>query len=93
MGLACCEVCEKELNEYNMIMDRGKILYGMDGSGSKVSVSTLLFFAMGLIISGTGVYKFVALSRIDFISLLIGLSFLILGFISYRRNKKIGISL
>jgi hypothetical protein len=92
LGLACAEECVKEVNDYNLTMKKAKQLYGLGEGGQKIPTGILLFWAIGAIIFGTGVYRYIAYEKLDFISLLMGGVFLILGYVGYARNKKVGIS-
>ncbi|ELI0612412.1 TPA: hypothetical protein I7751_21335 [Vibrio vulnificus] len=91
-GVACSSECAKEVVDYNLIMDKSKKLYGLGEGGTKVPTGTLMFWALGVILFGSGVYRYFEYEAIDGPSLLIGGVFLTIGTIGYIRNKKIGIN-
>jgi len=91
-GLACSEECVKEVNDINIVMDKAKQLYGLGEGGPKIPTGILLFWSVGGIIFGTGLYRYIEYQRLDFTSLAMGSVFLVIGTIGYFRNKKVGIS-
>lgn len=92
-GLACSELCVEEVKAYNSMMGRAKHLYGMGPDGQKLPVTIIMFILFGIIIGGTGVYRSITYTEVDYISLLMGATFLLVAFLFYKRNKKVGISI
>ncbi len=92
LGLACSDECVKEVNDINIVMSKAKQIYGLGEGGAKIPTGILLFWAMGAIIFGTGVYRYVEYQEFDWVSLSMGFVFLVLGYVGYVRNKKIGMS-
>ncbi len=91
-GLACSEVCVKEVKDYNIMMERAKHLYGMTSGGQRVPVHILMTYLIAAIMLIISVYVYLKTSQVEFVSLLMGVSFLVLSVIAHRRNRKIGLS-
>ena len=91
-GLACSEKCIEEVKAYNSMMGRAKNLYGMGVGGQRLPVGIIMFLLFGVIMLGTGIYRYLAFTKVDYISLLMGSAFLLVALIAYKRNKGIGIS-
>jgi hypothetical protein len=88
-GLACSEECVNEINDYNVMMDRGKRMYSI-GTDSRLPPTGIIFLSLfGLIFTAFGLYNSVVKERVDFFSIIMGFGFLAVASITYLRNRKL----
>lgn len=87
-GLACSKECEEEVKDYNDMMEKSKQIYGL--KGKRIALVTMMLGTMGTIFSLLGLYGMEDEAGIFFFAM--GLIFLVLAFISWNRQRKMGVS-
>jgi hypothetical protein len=91
-GLACSADCEKEINDLNIIMDKSKRIYNVGTSSKLPSIAVLMFLFFGLIFLSVGIYEYIQMGRIDFVSLAMGLGFIVFSVLSYIRYRNLNLN-
>lgn len=88
-GLACCDVCAKEVEAQNMVIDKSKQIYGI-GSHSKWPASgILMYFFFSLMFTGFGLYPWFIVGEPEWFSLIMGVGFFAFGLLVYFRTRSL----
>lgn len=88
-GLACSEVCVKEVKEINEIVDRSKQIYSISSSSRLPPTGIIMFAFFGVMFTAWGIYNSTIRDRVDYFTIVMGLGFIAVTFIAYIRNKKL----
>ena len=90
-GLACGELCFKEVLEQNQIIEKSKLLYSIGTKSKLPATSVLIYISMGALFSILGFFPLIVGERPEPTSALMGVFFLLIGIFSYVRNRKLNI--
>ena len=91
-GLTCSDACVDEIKILREMMSKNAQIYGI-GSKSKVPPTGVLVYGLfGIIFTTWGVYNSVLRDRVDVITLILGIGFLIFGIYTYFRVRKLGLN-
>jgi hypothetical protein len=93
-GIACSEICVKEVNEINQVVQKSKNIYGIGSENNKnlipSGVLPYLFFA--ILFLGWSSYEYLAQARTNSFLLVMGCGFAIMSVVTYFRAKKMSIN-
>lgn len=91
-GLACSPDCEKEVREINSILARSKQIYNINAQGNRIPSGILVYIFFTVLFLGWGAFEYLARSRLNEFTLIMGLGFGVMGVILYRRMKKLNLN-
>jgi hypothetical protein len=91
-GLACSQKCENEVNDLNAIIDKSKRIYSIGSESKLLPTGILMYFLFSALFLSWGIYNSFHWKDIDYFTIIMGIGFLIIGFIAYNRNKKLNIN-
>ena len=93
-GLACSEICETEVAEINKIIEISKNMYGVGRNAKKnlIPTSVMVHIFFTIIFLGWSLSDYILYSKINAYLIVMGVGFLLLGIITYRRTKQMSIN-
>ena len=74
------------------MMDRSKRIYSVGTSSKIPPVPVLMFLFFGLVFLAIGVYENIQMGRIDFVSLAMGLGFIVFSGLAYLRYRNLNLN-
>lgn len=91
-GIACSKECEKEVHEINQIVDRSKQIYSIGSKPNAVPSGILIYVFFSVLFLGWSGFEYLTKSRINEFLIVMGLGFVVMGIIMYRRIKKLNLN-
>ena len=91
-GLACCVACEQEVNDINQIVDKSKQIYSIGTKSALPPTGLLVFGFFGLMFTAFGIYNSLHRNMIDYLTLAMGLGFIVITIISYIKTRKLNLN-
>jgi hypothetical protein len=89
-GIACSIKCQKENLQYHQMMEKSKLVYGLQSG--RIPVATLLLLLAGFPIVILGIYELIIGQLFGIFTIAMGAIFVSIGVFSYINMKKSGIS-
>jgi hypothetical protein len=91
-GLACSEECATDVNEYNQMNEKGKIIYGIGNRKSKIpATGVILWSFLSLAMWSMFIYAYVMSGNIVFETLIMGIIFTVVTGFVYYSSKRTGL--
>lgn len=91
-GLACSVECENEVKALNLIVDKSKRIYSIGTSSRIPPTGVLMFLFFGAVFTSVGIYNYIMKERFDFLSIAMGLGFIVFSLLSYIRNRNVNLN-
>lgn len=93
-GIACSDVCVKEISEVNQIIDRSKQIYSIGtGSNSKLPATGIMFnLFFAAVFGGFGLFPLTQNRNVEWFLLIMGIGFFLFGVMGYIRTRKLQIN-
>jgi len=88
-GLACSTQCAEEVGVLNIIVDRSKQIYGIGSSSKLPSTGIIMYFFFGLMFFGFGIYNSLNREQSDYLTIFLGLGFIVMSIFTYIRTKNL----
>ena len=91
-GLACSEDCATDVNEYNQMNERGKIIYGIGSRKSNVpATGVILWILLSLLMWGVFLVPYFMKNKVIYENLVIAMVFSLIAGIVYYSSKRTGL--
>jgi hypothetical protein len=91
-GLACSKDCAIDVDEYNQLNEKGKIIYGIGSRKSKIpSTGVILWSVFSLVMWGLFLVPYFTKDKVIYGNLTMAILFTIIAALSYYSSKRTGI--
>lgn len=91
IAIACSEVCAKEAADLHEMNQRGKKLYGIGVTKTKLPSGVIMWLLFAALFGGFGVFVSIRNQEPEWFLLLFGVISLFVAGITYRRAKDFGL--
>lgn len=91
-GIACSDTCSLEVDQQNQIIDKSKKIYSIGEKAPFMPTGLIVYFFFGIIFTGVSIFNFFHRGSIEWLSLLMGIGFIIIGLIAWHKNKHLNLN-
>lgn len=91
-GLVCSDICLKEANEQQQIIEKSKRIYSIGTNSRLLPTGILMYFFFSILFGGFGLYETISNGRSGWFPLAMGIGFLAFGLLGWYKNRKLNIN-